>query len=111
MTRVEAAAKAYFEVAYVEWDHADESIKADVRADTERALHAADAHDAANGVHRVSMDEATVERVARALFPSYWEREFYHEHSLATGQAMEESQRECIDHIRAVLAAAVKEGQ
>jgi len=31
-------------------------------------LAAADAHDAANGVHRVSLDEAAVEKVARTLF-------------------------------------------
>lgn len=36
-------------------------------SDARKALAAADAHDTANGVHRVSLDEAAVERVAAVL--------------------------------------------
>lgn len=37
------------------------------QAQARDALQAADAHDAAHGVHRVNLDDATVERAARAL--------------------------------------------
>ena len=69
-------------------------------------LDNADAHDAANSVHRVSLDHATIERAARLLCAAnnlgldYWER--YSENSLIKEKFREQA--------RAVLAAAVKEG-
>ena len=60
------------------------------------ALAAADA---------VMFSDEAVERAAKAMFPTYWEAEFYHEHAVNLGRQMEESQRECIDHVRAVIAA------
>ena len=71
------------------------------RVDT--ILSAADAHDAANGVHRVTLDDATVERVARILEPALFRST--HEQSLF-------ARRQVMDKARAVLlAAAVKNGQ
>ena len=69
-------------------------------------LEAADAHDAANGVHRVSLDDSTVERAAEALFMANnpeadWSR-------FSKKSRVKDAYR---DQARAVLAAAVKEGQ
>lgn len=58
------------------------------------------AHDAAHGIHRVSLDDATVERAARALAPVsdfVWERL----HPL--------NRLRYVNQARAVLAAAVEE--
>lgn len=60
-------------------------------------IAAADAHDTANGIHRVSLDEATVERAAQALLDA-----FYDDKTLKVDD-------ENRDIVRAVLAAAVKE--
>jgi hypothetical protein len=66
-TREEAAAK---EIAGVEdWFPAwPEDFRDKYRVIAKRALTAADAHDLANNVHRVRLDDATVERAARALY-------------------------------------------
>lgn len=53
----------------------------------------------------VMFSDEAVERAARIMFPTYWDPEFYHEHSEATGNVIEESQRGCIDHIRIIIAA------
>lgn len=64
MSRVEAAVKA--------WDHywgdryGDEALE-EMGEEVAVALAAADAHDAANGIHRVKLDDAAVERAAIKL--------------------------------------------
>lgn len=63
MSREEAAAKA-LEEELAKMHGWGKSRNASITA----ALAAADAYDAANGVHRVSLDEGTVERAARALW-------------------------------------------
>lgn len=71
MTREEAAARA---VAKDEdasnWDEEKPWYQNGWLGRVDTILAAADAHDAANGVHRVSMDDATVERAARAWIES-----------------------------------------
>lgn len=57
----------------------------------------------------ITFSEAAIERAAKVMFPSYWDPDFYHAHSEATGNVIEESQRQCIDHIRAVVAALREE--
>jgi len=74
------------------------------------AIGAADAHDTASGVHRVSLDDETVERVTECVWP------FDTAHYLqAFGETQDEAQarglRERQVIVRAVLAAAVKEEQ
>lgn len=107
MSRVEAAAKALCQAENIPWSEIDRDQRYTFTADAAAGLRAADAHDAANGVHRVSLDQHTVERAARLLCAAnnldldYWER--YPETSL-----IKEKFR---DQARAVLAAAVKEGQ
>jgi hypothetical protein len=105
-TRLEAAAKAMHDLS----DDGQQGVPYTEtrRRSRERfagyALTAADAHDLANNVHRVRLDDATVERAARALciqdpdFVGLWgllmdtERDYYRRMA------------------RAVLAAAVEEG-
>lgn len=94
-TREKAAAKA---VAKDEdasnWDeeHADYQNGWLTRVDT--ILAAADAHDLAHGVHRIVIDDATVERAAKEL----------------CGYTLSGSWPcgECKDEARAMLSAAVK---
>jgi hypothetical protein len=57
-TRIGAAAKAMQPVA--------NGLEASILA--QAAIDAADAHDLANNVHRVRLDDATVERAAEALW-------------------------------------------
>lgn len=73
-----------------------ERLRGDSWRDRAQALAAADAYDAAHGTHRLSLDDATVERAARATWVQ-WD------------EADEASQREWSEIVRAVLAAAVKE--
>jgi hypothetical protein len=73
------------------------------------ALAAADAHDAAHGVYRLVIDDATVERAARALFTHYWDPEWVADWE--SPEALEEAREEVKGHVRAVLAAAVQEGE
>jgi hypothetical protein len=62
------------------------------------ALAAADAYDAANGVHRVTLDQPTVEKAARELL--------WRVPELGRNPAV------AMDAVRAIIrAAAVKEGQ
>ena len=66
------------------------------------ALAAADAHDLAHGVHRLTIDDATVERAARGMnsqFTLQWEK---------MPEWVREDERRIV---RCVLAAAVKEEQ
>jgi len=69
------------------------------------ALQAADAHDRANGIHRIALSDATVERAARALCESIWKLPNAWELSQDISK---DSYRK---HARLVLAAAVKEEQ
>lgn len=60
------------------------------------------AHDAAHGIHRVSLDDATVERAARALYV----------HNNPDGGGWGPRVKKLyLDAVRAVLAAAVEAGQ
>ena len=68
MTREEAAARA---VAKDEdasnWDEEKPWYQNGWLGRVDTILAAADAHDAANGVHRVTLDDATVDKVAAEL--------------------------------------------
>lgn len=69
MSREEAAAKANYEaVTGKPWEKATERAAKLCREDSVAIIKAADAHDQANGIHRIALDDATVERAARALF-------------------------------------------
>ncbi|WP_024817078.1 hypothetical protein [Arthrobacter sp. 31Y] len=111
MSREEAAAKAIHQHHWGDnMENRPTETKALYRERAKAALAAADAHDAANGVHRVTLDEATVERVTESVWP------FATAHYLqAYGETQDEAQarglRERQLIVRAVLAAAVKEGQ
>lgn len=100
MSREEAAAKAYWGDKEPDDLSVMEMVTARLRAD--RALAAADAHDATHGIHRVTLDDATVERAARAInsqFTLQWEK---------LPEWVREDERRIV---RAVLAAAVEAGQ
>lgn len=87
-TRIEAAAEALEERAENDdWEWC--------LGDAQTALAAADAYDSANGVHRITLDDATVERAAREL----------------CGYTLSGSWPcgECKDEARAMLSAAVQE--
>ena len=105
-TREEAAAKAIWKYD-VEYGlctvYAPNTFH---KEEAQTALAAADAHDKANGVHRLTLDDATVERAARALFvienpEADWE-------ALPLNQWVTDIYRK---RTRAVLAAAVQEGE
>jgi hypothetical protein len=85
MSREEAGIKAL-----TDW-YADEPWRH--RQDVKRVLTAADAHDRANGIHRIALDDATVGRCADAA------------------ESIHERWGSWEDVARAVLAAAVKEEQ
>jgi hypothetical protein len=92
------------EAAVKAWDHfwgdryGDEALE-EMGDEVKVALTAADAHDRANGIHRIAIDDATVERAARALLA-----EMYEDPTLKVDD-------EDRGIIRSVLAAAVKEEQ
>ena len=88
--RIEAAAGAA--AAYCDGGWPAQAYEGEVEA----ALAAADA---------VMFSDEAIERAARELFPTYWDPEFYHEHSEVTGKLAEESQQACIQHVRAVVTA------
>jgi hypothetical protein len=100
MSREEAAAKAI-----CEWDQqyqwgslGDESpMKALYEYGATEVLDAADAHDLAHGVHRLTIGDATVERAARAAWPDIFEQGLLHEQNITKRLA------------RALLSAAVQE--
>jgi hypothetical protein len=94
--RVEAAAKAArLEAAMVTVrEDLEHPLHHSPRRIATRVLAAADAHDAANGVHRVSLDEATMKRAETEVV------------ALRAGGFVTS-----LELVRAVLAAAVKEGQ
>lgn len=94
MSREEAAADAVYGQNYG-WQF----NMTEAEGVAEAALAAADAWDAANGVHRVSLDDATVEKAAQALLDA-----FYNDETLKVDD-------EDRDIVRKILAAAVKEGQ
>jgi hypothetical protein len=105
MSRLEAAVKA--------WDHfwgdryGDEALE-EMGDEVKVALAAADAHDRANGIHRLTLSDATVERAARRLYADS-----------GTGKADEwvymppedECRRYFMNLASRALAAAVKEEQ
>jgi hypothetical protein len=105
-TREEAAAKA---VAGVEdwFQNWPENFRDKYREIGNRALAAADAHDAAHNVHRLVIDDATVERAARGMW--------VHMGNKADDWVYcppEDGRKVwCMDIARAVLAAVVQEGQ
>jgi uncharacterized protein (DUF608 family) len=69
-------------------------------------LAAADAHDLANNVHRVRLDDATVERVARALWNGNTEADWdLLDESSTIAHGVKDRYRQVA---RAVLAAAVE---
>jgi len=102
MSREEVAAKAI-----CEWDQqytwgglGDESpMKALYEYAASMVTEALDAHDRANGIHRITIDDATVERAAKFLPHDQYCGGIY---PCDCWQAR-------IDTVRAVLAAAVKE--
>lgn len=100
MSREEAAAKAVEELWFRR--QGDHVPFATYMPDANAALAAADAHDLAHGVHRLTIDDATVERAARA-----WVENGPVE---ATWEGTSDRHKTMtIDRIRAVLAAAVQE--
>lgn len=94
--RVEAAAKGLEDVY-----GGEPANRADLALVT-KILAAADAHDAGQGIHRVRMDDAAVERAAKIIFPSYW-NDFYNK-NVSPGD-IARAQDDCLAHIRAVIAA------
>jgi len=104
VSRGEAAAKANYEaVTGKPWENAGARAAKLCYEDSATIIAALDAHDAANNIHRLVIDDATVERAARALlaesgpYNSNWDD--WSEHG-------QERWREAA---RAVLAAAVQE--
>ncbi|MBT8161019.1 MULTISPECIES: hypothetical protein [Arthrobacter] len=86
----------------------------DVRFPDIRAIHAlaaADAHDAARGIHRVAINAKTVERVARALHDRIRSQAACSCCFTAWEDASERTRESYRDDARAVLAAAVEAGQ
>jgi hypothetical protein len=68
-TREEAAAKAQYEaVTGKPWEEASALSAKLCREDSAGIAAALDAHDLANNVHRVRLDDATVERAAEAMW-------------------------------------------
>lgn len=112
MSREEAAAKGFHGAMF-----APASIPSDWTEEIAAALSAADAWDAANGVHRVTLGEDTIERAARAMYATaplamYDETA---EKFIEGGKPWDWLTDEFKDHqrklARAVLAAAVQEGK
>ncbi len=111
MTRERAAAQAIA-------DQDRRRLNTFHEAQARDALAAADAHDTANGVHRVSLDEATVGRAMNALYEHREDGLTCYDHAptstekvwcCACGEhSITMSHRQHM--ARAVLAAAVKEG-
>lgn len=100
MTREESAAKAIFDIrddAFDddEWEEIGSTDRELYECQSQAALAAADAHDAAHGIHRLVIDDATVERAARAL----------------DAELSKTILPSLMDVTRAVLAAAVEAGQ
>jgi len=100
VTRDEAAAKANYEaVTGRPWENAGARAAKLCREDSAAIIAALDAHDAAHNVHRVVIDDATVERAARAL------------------DEMRANPATTLDYLssekvaRAVLSAATQEGE
>lgn len=59
---------------------------------------------------RILFNDSAVERVAKRVFPTYWDETWYHEHTEALGRQMQESQAECIAHVREIIAALREDG-
>jgi len=110
MTREEAAGEAVYDKAFHHGLSGTES-----ESIAEAALAAADAHDAANGVHRVSMDDATVKKAIGEVSHHITPVIGWMVHAAAKGKGPDQYHDALTTRIeaaaRAVLAAAVKEGQ
>ena len=93
--RVEAVARARYERANPigDWDNHTHIVKDVFRLQAERDIAAADAADREAGIHRVRVDDDTVERVVEVM------RETFH------------LPRKWDEHARAVLAALTGAGQ
>jgi hypothetical protein len=106
MSREEAAAKAMVDLS-VKWQTTESSELA------QAALDAADAHDLANGIHRIALDDATVERAADILLQGDMgmcecRRSPFDKHDVNPPCS---TRKDAIAKMRRVLAAAVKEEQ
>ncbi|MDQ0241209.1 hypothetical protein [Arthrobacter bambusae] len=106
MSREGAAAKAVFEydnehAPSLKFEDADESSRSYYLTAQSKALAAADAHDAAHGIHRVGLDDATVERAARVLIEDG-------QFGVPWDDAFDRERAETMDLARSVLAAAVE---
>jgi hypothetical protein len=106
-TREEAAAKA---VANIETGTGADVQEID-RTFAKAVLEASDAHDAAHGVYRVTLDDTTVERAAEAAFDHrVFQRPYEPRYCGICGEIPYSLTGS--EHVaRAVLAAAVQEGQ
>jgi hypothetical protein len=103
--RNEAAAKAIAgaEDWFPNWP---EDFRDKYRVVAKRTLAAADAHDLANNIHRVRLDDATVERAARALWNGNTEADWdLLDESSTIAHGVKDRYRQVA---RAVLAAAVE---
>jgi hypothetical protein len=91
-------------------EHVEPAIVID-RCCAELALAAADAHDLAHGIHRITLDDGTVERAARKLDSEAWnERAFlFVAHSQSPDEVRAYRQAVAKAQARNILAAAVQE--
>ncbi len=88
------------------WQHVSPELLRELYAEECRpVLEAADAHDAANGVRRVTLNEATMERGVKGLRDEFSVDDAVGEYYATAVWGTPE------DIVRAVLEAAVKEGQ
>jgi hypothetical protein len=112
-TRLEAAAVAVGKLSWADYDHETDPDRDEYESCATAALSAADAHDLANNVHRVSLDAATVERVAESLYHAdhgpWVSGHGFTPGGTPWGTSREQQLRiEYISKARAVLAAAVE---
>jgi hypothetical protein len=95
MSREEAAAKEIYSTSGRNRVMPYSQAKNDCEAESRQILAAADAHDAANGVHRVSLEGVPLQKAALELMRRITEVDF--------------TPPEALDHVRAIIRAAAKE--
>jgi len=109
-SRVEAAAEAMWNSTEppIKWEDSGRLGRSIAKAQVTAALAASDADDLANGIRRVRVDEAQVERVARKLHPEAWDLTafIFIAHGQSREHALQIYQKSALDKVRAVLAAA-----